>query len=143
MNAWMGDSVAGGGEAVFDFGNVAEVKVGGFDIGVNLRSKGSNSTMFQFFITFLKSKVIFISVVENVAVKMKINIFYVRTSVSLQAAQTSALSDRHVEQRRILELDNAVKTVSEDTHPLTCCQRAFRPQRFHLPPVACVPSPAV
>lgn len=81
MNAWMGDSVAGGREAVFDFGNVAEVKVGGFDNGVNMRSKGSNSTTFQFFITFLKSKVIFISVVESVAVKMKINIFYVCPSL--------------------------------------------------------------
>lgn len=30
---------------MFDFGNVAEVKVGGFDEGVNIRSKGKGGMM--------------------------------------------------------------------------------------------------
>lgn len=107
MNAWMGDSVAGGGEAVFDFGNVAEVKVGGFDNGVNMRSKGSNSTMFQFFITFLKSKVIFISVVENVAVKMKT----FSTSVRLSAGRSDICTLR---QTSGAETDPGARQCRED-----------------------------
>lgn len=54
-----------------------------------------------------------ISGVENVTIKR-----FPCTSVCLQAAQTSALSDRQVEQRRILELENTVKTVSNDCFTL-------------------------
>lgn len=52
--------------------------------------------------------------------------------VSLQAAQTSALSDRQVEQRRILELENVVKTVSKDSNLSTWCVQSHH---FHRAPV--------
>lgn len=45
MNAWMKDSCCRGKEAVFDFGNVAEVKVGNFDGGVNMTKKGKGRVM--------------------------------------------------------------------------------------------------
>lgn len=91
-----------------------------------------NNPMFCFFVFFfaifneIKSWLnATISGVAHVAIK-----HFPCTSICLQAAQTSALSDRQVEQRRILELENTVKNVSNDyftlSHQLGAHQRFDR-----------------